>query len=111
MERSEKRDHVWTFRLVTGQLERCFDRFRAGIREEDSLRRRTGRYLGHFPRQVALWQVVEVRPRHMDQLRRLLLNCGDHPRVAVARRADGDSGGEVEKDVAVDILNNRSFAP
>ena len=60
--------------------------------------------------QPHLWLVVEVRPRHVDELLRLLGDGLDHLRVADAGRVDGDAGGAVEKAIAVDVLDDRALA-
>ena len=68
------------------------------------------RDLGELLRQVDLRRVVEIGPRHVQQLGRLVLDGGDDLRMAVAGRADGDAGGEVEEQVAVDVLDDRPAA-
>src|SRR6188508_1322649 len=45
----------------------------------------------------------------MDQLGSLLLDRGDHLRVAVAGRVDRDAGREVEEEIAVDILDREAL--
>ena len=47
----------------------------------------------------------------MDQLGRLLLDRGHDLRVRVAGRVDRDAGGEVEEEVAVDVLDGQALAP
>src|SRR5690349_1953677 len=43
----------------------------------------------------------------MDQLGGLLLDRGDDLRVAVTGRVDRDAGGEIEEQVAVDVLDGK----
>ena len=54
--------------------------------------------------------VVEVRPRHVDELLRLLGDGLDDLGVADAGRVDGDAGRAVEKAIAVDVLDDRALA-
>src|SRR5205823_1607134 len=60
--------------------------------------------------EVPLRSIVEVGPRHVQQLGGLVLDGGDDSRVAVAGGADRDAGREVEEAVAVHILHYRSIA-
>ena len=46
----------------------------------------------------------------MNQLGGLLLNGGDDFGMAVPRRADGDACGEIQKCIAVNVLDNRATA-
>ena len=54
--------------------------------------------------------VIEIRARHVDQARRLLLDRLHHARMAVAGRHHGDAGVEIEKAVAIHVLDDRAFA-
>ena len=54
--------------------------------------------------------VVEVRPRHVDELLRLLGDRLDDIRVRHAGRVDRDAGGAIEEAIAVDVLDDRPFA-
>jgi len=47
----------------------------------------------------------------VDEVVGLSLDRLEHGRVAVAGRVDGDAGGEVEEEVAVDVLDRRALAP
>ncbi len=47
----------------------------------------------------------------VDQLAGLVLDRGDDVGMAMAGRGDGDTGVEVEKEVAVDVLDRASLAP
>jgi hypothetical protein len=53
---------------------------------------------------------VEVARREVQQLGCLLLDRGDDLGVGVTGRVDGDPGGEVEKQVAVDVLDRQAIA-
>ena len=47
----------------------------------------------------------------MEEVLRLALDALDDPRVAVTGRGDRDPGGEVEEEVAVDILDGQPATP
>ena len=110
VKRAEERDHVLPARVIAGQLERRLDRLGPAIGEEDPLGDAARRDLGELLRQVDLRRVVEIGARHVQQLGRLLLNGRDDPRMAMAGRADGDAGREIEKQIAVDVLDDRPVA-
>ena len=54
--------------------------------------------------------VVEVRARHVQELLRLIDDGGDDVGMRVAGRVDGDAGGAIEEQVAVDVLDDRAGA-
>ena len=54
--------------------------------------------------------VIEIRSRHVQELLRLIDDRGDHFRMRVAGGVDGDAGGAVEKQVAVDVLDDGAGA-
>src|SRR5205807_6300097 len=53
-----------------------------------------------------LGAVVEVGPRHVNELAGLVADRGDDLRVTVPGGADGDAGGEVEEQVAVHVADD-----
>ena len=63
-----------------------------------------------FSASATMLLVIEIRARHVDQARRLLLNRLHHPRMAVAGGDHGDAGVEIQEPVAVDVLDDRAFA-
>ncbi len=69
-----------------------------------------GRHLGQPLGQVDLRLVIEIGAGHVDQLAGLVLDGGDDLGMAVPRRGDGDAGGEIEEEVAVDVLDHRAAA-
>ena len=97
--------------VPAGQLQGRFERFGPAVGEEDPLRRCARRDLGQPLGQVDLRLVVEIGARHVQQLGRLVLNGGDDLRMTMPRRGDGDAGGEVEKQIAVHVLDDRPAAP
>jgi len=92
--------------VIASQLERRFHRFRAGIAVGKPVRtghRRNGREpfrQGHH----AL--IVEIGAGHVDEFGRLLLDGGHYFGVAVPRGSHRDSGGKVQKLVAVDVFHH-----
>ena len=46
----------------------------------------------------------------MDELGRLLLDGRDHLWMRVTSRIDRDAGGEIEEEVAVDVLDRQALA-
>ena len=88
------------------ELDRGLDRFRPGIGEEDPWAASAtpdGRHLREPLRELRDRPGVEVRRTHVEELSRLLADGGDDPRMAMARRADGDARGEVEEAVPVGV--------
>ena len=63
-----------------------------------------------FLREAHLRLVVEVRPRHVDELRRLVGDGLDDLGMRDAGGVDRDAGRAVEEDVAVDVLDDGAFA-
>ena len=103
MERADESDVVRPAAGIAGELHGALDRLCAGVGEEH-LRRCAGQDSRlEALRQLDLRAVVEIRPRHMQESVRLLLDRGHHPRMGVAGGDDGDASREVEEAVAVDI--------
>ena len=70
---------------------------------------RDRRDLGEASADLGVDRQVEVGRREVDQLGCLLLDRRHDLRVRVAGRVDGDAGGEVEEQVAVDVLDRQAF--
>ena len=101
----------WRRVCVPGELEAGLDRLGAAVADERAGRaaeRRDPRELGGGLRRRSAgrsrWR------RNVEQVRGLVLDRLDDVRVAVARGVDGDAGGEVEEDVAVDVLERAAQA-
>ena len=92
--------------VIARQLERRFDRFRAGIGEENFLAARARRQSRQLLRQLDHRLVVKIAAADMQKLARLLLDRLDHARMSVARVGHGDPGHEVEKQISVDIFDH-----
>ena len=107
---AEERDDVLPAGRVARQLEARLDRLGPGIAEE-----RSHAALDRDDRRELLGEshlrlVVEVGPRHVQELLRLIGDRLDDVRVRVAGRVDGNAGRAVEEDVAVDVLHHRPVA-
>ena len=97
-------------RVIARQLDRRFERFGAGIAEIDVLRFFAGRDRRQTFRKFDHSLVIKIGAGHVDQLGRLLLDGCDDARVAVPRGDHGDARGEIQKHVAVDVLDHRAAA-
>ena len=101
-----KRDELVALRVIPRELHRRFDSLGAGISEIDALRalaRRNGRELfGELDHAL----IVKIGAGHVDQLGRLLLNGGDHLRMAVPGGDYGNSRGEIEESISVHVLHH-----
>ena len=110
VERAEERDDALPLREVARQLDRRLGRLGSGVGEERphvAVDRRDRRQLFREPH---LRLVVEVRPRHVDELLRLIGDRLDDVRMRHAGRVDRDAGGAVEEAIAVDVLDDGPFA-
>ena len=110
VKRAEERDDPLPLRVIARQLDRRLGRLGAGVGEERADvavdRRDRGERLG----QPDLRLVVEVRPRHVDELLRLIGDRAHDVGMRDAGRVDRDAGGAIEEAVAVDVLDHRPFA-
>ena len=111
MEGAEEGDEVRPAGGVPGQLDRRLDDLRPRVAEV----RPGAAALDRRERRQALAQLgvdrqVEVARREVDQVRRLLLDRRDDLRMRVAGGRDRDPGGEVEEEVAVDVLDGQPLA-
>lgn len=101
---------MFAFCMVSSQFEGCLDRFGAGVGKEDSLAARTGSQFGEPAGEFRLWSVVEVGTGHVDESRRLFLDCFDNSRMAMSCRANRDPGVKVQKAIPIDVLDDRALA-
>jgi hypothetical protein len=92
--------------IAARDLDRAFHRFGTGITEEHEI----GKALFAQPRGklVAVRALEQVR--HVPELCRLLLQCGDQMRMAMAERIDRDAAGEIEITLAVGRDQPRALA-
>ena len=70
-------------------------------------RRQPGQLCAH----LGVDREVEVAGAEVDQVARLLPDRADDRGMGVAGRGDRDPGGEVEEEVAVDVLDGHARAP
>ncbi len=93
--------------IAPRRLDGAFERFRAGIGEENLVGETVG---DQSLAQSALpGNLVEVRD--MPKLAGLLGQRGDQMRMAVAKRVDRDAGGEIEISLALARQKPNAFAP
>ena len=109
MEGAEEGDDLLPSGVVTGQFECRFDRLGSRICEEDPLGRIAGRNFSQLHREVCLGRIIEIGARHVHQLFGLMLNGRHDTRMAVPGRTDGNARREIEKQIPVDVLNDRAF--
>ena len=109
MERAEERHDVGPAGCPPGQLDRGLDDLGAGVAE---IRPRPTagdrRDLGEALADLGVDRQVEVARGEVDELGRLLLDRGDDLGVGMAGRVHRDAGGEVEEEVAVDVLDRQA---
>ena len=110
VERSEERDDPRPLGVIARQLHGRLGRFGARVAEERPHLAFNRDERRHFLREPHLRLVVEIGPRHVDELRRLIGNGLDDVGVRDAGGIDRDAGRAVEKDVAVDVLDDGAFA-
>ena len=91
MKPAEEPDDVFAPGVVTSQLERSLDRFRAGIREEHSIRPAIAQQLSKPLGQLGLGGIVEIRPGHVKQMICLILDGFNDAWMAMTRTANGDT--------------------
>src|SRR5262245_39207010 len=110
MKRAEEGDHARTPRVNSRQLQCRLDRFGTAIGEKHSFRRWTGRGLSQALRKIDLRLIVKIGPGHVDKFGSLILNGSDNFGMTMARGSHRDASREVQKAVAIDILDDRSTA-
>jgi hypothetical protein len=103
-------DHLLTAGVIAGQLEGALDGLGTGVAVEDAVRAGHGGDGGDPGSQVGEMLVVEVSAGDVDQFGGLLLDGGDDLRVAVAGGGNGDTGGKVEKFIAIHVFHTDAAA-
>ena len=111
VERAEERDDVRAMGRVAGELDGGFDHLGAGVAEVGAGATLDRGELGEPAADLGVDRQVEVAGTEVDQLGGLLLDRGHDLRVRVARGVDRDAGGEVQEEVAVDVLDRQAVAP
>ncbi len=97
--------------MITGNLQSALNRLRPGVPVVKPMRarhrRNRGQSIGKFRHRF----VIEIRPRNMNQLRSLLLDCSHHFRMTMAGRIHSDACGEIHKLIAINIFDANTAPP
>ena len=107
---AQKSDEPVPLGVVTCQLHRRLDAFRARVPEIDALREFTRRDCRQLGGQLGHQRVIKIRPRHVNQGCGLALDGAHHVRMAVPGGNDGDAGVEVEEGVAVHVFDEHPLS-
>ena len=110
MKSAEKRDELIASCGISSQLDRGFDGFGSGISEVDASFDAARREGSQLLRQLHHVFVIKIRAGHVDQARSLVLYGLHNFGMAVARRYHGNTGIEIQKAIAVNVLDNRAFS-
>jgi hypothetical protein len=105
MEAAQESDDVRPTGRPTRQLDRGLDRFGAAVAEIGPCAALEGRESGESLAQLGVDRQIEVGCAEVDELGGLACDRVDDLRVRVAGRGDRDARGEIEKEVAVDVLD------
>ena len=95
VKRAVKRNQLVALRMKLGQLDGCFDGFRAGISEINALGGFSWGDGREALRQFDQRRIIKIRAGHVNQFGGLLLNCGDDIGMAMARCDDSNARGEI----------------
>src|SRR5436309_1867212 len=106
VESAEEADDRWPSGRVTRELDRAFDRLCPGVRQEDPLLAWPGRELSEPFAQCREALVVEVRAADMKEACGGLLHRFHDLGMAISCRCNRDAGHEIEKAVAVHVLDH-----
>ncbi len=111
VEGAEERHDLLALGPEPRELDRGLDRLRSGVREENA--RRPSAAPHGSDRSESLGELrdgprVEIGRAHVKELSRLLADRGDDTRMAVARGANGDSGGEIEESIPIRVRHHHS---
>ena len=108
VESAKERDHLLPLGVIARQLQSALDSFGARVSVINLVRPRHRRDLRKPLGQRHHALVVKVGARHVDQFARLLLNGGNHFRMAMAGRGHGNAGGKIEELVAIHIFDHNA---
>src|SRR5215467_4407417 len=106
MEGAIKGDDALALGVVAGQLHGGLNGLCAGVAVISADRPGHGRDFAQALRQRDHALVIKIGAGHVDQLGGLLLDCRHHLGVAMSCGNHGDSGGEIQEFVAVNVLND-----
>ena len=105
MEAADERHYVLASRGEARQLDCGLDRLSAGVADERARRAVDRGDLVQLGGELCVDRQVEVRCAEMDEVAHLALYCGGDSRMGIAGRGHRYASGEVEEDVAVDVLD------
>ena len=106
----KERDHLLPLGVIARQFQSALDGFGPGISVINLVRPRHRRNLRQPLGQRHHAFVIKVGARHVDQFARLLLNGGDHFRMAMAGRSHGNARGKIEELIAIHVFDHNAAA-
>ncbi len=110
VESAVERDDFIAAGGVARQFDGAFHGLRAGVPERHAPSDRTWRDLRQLLGQRHHLFVIEIRARHVDQAGCLFLNRVHHAGMAMAGGHHRDPGVEIQKAIAIHVLDHRPFA-
>src|SRR4051794_22400782 len=90
---------------IPGELDRRLDRLGARVGEKCFLLGSSGSEAAKFFRQPRHRLIIKIAAAVVEKTARLLLDRRDDFRMRMTGRRHGDTGGEVEKEIAVEVLD------
>jgi hypothetical protein len=111
VERPQERDDVRAARREARELDRRLDSLRAAVAQVGpGTTAGDRRALRQAAADLGVDGQIEVRCAEVEQLARLLPDRPDDRGMGVAGGVDRDAGGEVQEQVAVDVLDGQALA-
>src|SRR5579884_268716 len=110
MERAKKRDELVAAGVIARQLDGGFIRFGAGVAEVNTFRTVAGSKRGKPLCQLHHRLVIEIGPRHVQELAGLTLDRTHDIRMRMPRRDYCDTRRKVKEAIAVNIFDDCSLA-
>jgi hypothetical protein len=107
---AQKSHELGSPRVIPGELERGFDRFRPRVAEEHAPRPSPGRQSCQLLGQLHHVGVVEIGARHVDEPGRLLLDRFHYARMAVACGDHRDARVQIQKAIPVHVHYDGALA-
>jgi hypothetical protein len=110
MERAEERNELLPSRVIARELHRGFHGLGSRVAEVHASLGAAGSQCCELLGELHHVLVIKIRAGHVEQLSRLLTNGCYDSRMTVACGNDRDTGVEIEKTVAVHVLNDCALA-
>ena len=107
---AEKSDHLLPLGVIARQFQSALNGLGAGVSVIKLVRPRHRRNLRKPLGQRHHALVIKVGARHVNQFARLLLNRGDHVRMAMAGRNHGNARGKIEELIAIHVFDHNAAA-